>query len=189
MRGVLAAEDRAGLGHHLLDERVADPRAHRHAAVLADHLGQRARADEVVHDRLAGMPVEDAGRDDRGRGGAAHRLPGVVDEEHAVGVAVEREPDVGAEVEHRALEVLEVLELDRVGGMVRERAVELAVQHGERERQPLEHLGHDEPAHAVGRVGDDGERPQHRRVDERPHVIAERLEQVEVLDLAGDLAA
>ena len=105
--------------------------------------------------------------------------PGVVDEEHAVGVAVEREADVGAEVEHRALEVLQVLGLDRVGGMVRERAVELAVQHRERERQPLEDLRDDEPAHAVGGVGDDGERPQHRGVDERPHVVAERLEQVE----------
>ena len=69
-----------------------------------------------------------------------HRLAGVVDEEHAVGVAVEREADIGAEVEHRALEVLEVLELDRVGGVVRERAVELAEEHGERERQALEHL-------------------------------------------------
>ena len=64
----------------------------------------------------------------------------VVDEEHAVGVAVERETDVGAEVEHRALEVLQVLELDRIGGVVRERAVELAEEHRERERQAFEHL-------------------------------------------------
>ncbi len=48
VRGVLAAEDRAGLGHDLLDERVADARAHRNAAVLADDLGHRVRADEVV---------------------------------------------------------------------------------------------------------------------------------------------
>ena len=189
MRGVLAAEDRAGLGHHLLDERVADARAHGHAAVLADHFGHRVRDDEVVHDRLAGMPVEDAGRDDRGGGRPAHRLAGVVDEEHPVGVTVEGEPDVGAEIEHRALQVLEVLELDRVGGMVRERAVELAVEDGERERKALEHLRHDEPAHAVRGVGHDRERTQHRGVDEGSHVVAERLEEVEVLDLARDLAA
>ena len=54
----------------------------------------------------------------------------------------------------------------------------------------FEHLGHDEAAHAVRGVGDDDERLQtHRQVDERADVIAERLEQVEVLDLARDLAA
>ena len=74
-----------------------------HAAVLADHLGHRARADEVVHDGLARVPIEDSGGDDRGGRRTAHRLPGVVDEEHAIGVAVERESDVGAEVEHHAL--------------------------------------------------------------------------------------
>ena len=61
-------------------------------------------------------------------------------------------------------------------------------EHGERERQTLEHRGHDEPAHAVGGVGDDLQRLQRRRVDERAHVLAERLEQVDVLDLARDLA-
>ena len=103
VRRVLAAEDRAGLGHHLLDERVADRRADRRAAVLADDLGHRLRADQVVHDRLARV---------LGRGSPSatiavvveprHRLALVVDEEHAVGVAVEREADVGAELEHRA---------------------------------------------------------------------------------------
>ena len=59
VRGVLAAEDGAGLGHHLLDERVTDARAHRRAAVLADDLRDRVRADEVVDDRLARVAVED----------------------------------------------------------------------------------------------------------------------------------
>ena len=125
------------------------------AAVLADDLGHRLRADQVVHDRLARVLLEDALRDDRGRRRAAHGLTEVVDEEHAVGVAVEREADVGAAVEHRALQVLEVLDLDRVGRVVRERAVELAEEHGERERQALEHLRHDEATHAVRGVGDD----------------------------------
>ena len=53
VRRVLAAEDRVGLGHHLLDERVADAGAHRLAAVLADHLGHGLRADQVVDDGAA----------------------------------------------------------------------------------------------------------------------------------------
>src|SRR5437762_7756228 len=138
---MLAAEDRAGLGHHLLDERVADTSAHRDAAVLSDHLGHRARADEVVHDGLARMTIEDARRDDRRSGGSAHGLTGVVDEEHAIGITVERETDVGPEIENGALEILEVLELYRISGVVGERPVDLAVEYGEGERKPFEHLG------------------------------------------------
>ena len=51
---MLAPEDGTGLGHDLLDERVTDAGPHRHAAVLADHLGHGLGADQVVHDRLAG---------------------------------------------------------------------------------------------------------------------------------------
>ena len=115
------------------------------------------------------------GRDDRGGGRAADRLALVVDEEHAVGVAVEREADVGAEVEHRALEVLQVLGLDRVGGVVRERAVELAEEHGQRRTAGLRTpSGTTSPPMPLavsattlsGRSADD--------VDERAHVLAER---------------
>ena len=69
--------------------------------MLANDFGHRARADEVVHDGFARVPVEDPGRDDRRGRRAADRLPRVVDEEHAIGVAVECEPDVGTEIEHR----------------------------------------------------------------------------------------
>ena len=82
-----------------------DPRAHRRAAVLADDLGDGLRADQVVHDRLARVLGQDARGDDRGGGRARHRLGLVVDEEHPVGVAVEGEPDVGADLEHLGLEV------------------------------------------------------------------------------------
>ena len=109
-----------------------------------------------------GWSLEDRLGDDRGRGRARDRLGLVVDEEHAVGVAVEREADVGAGVEHRLLEVLEVLGLDRVGRVVRERAVELARRgRSSVERQALEHRRDDEAAHAVGGVGHDPQRPQH----------------------------
>ena len=71
--------------------------------------------------------------------------------------------------------------------MVRERAVELAVEDPQVEGQAVEHARHDEPAHAVGRVGHDAQRPQHRRVDEAPDVGRELLEHVERVDAAGEL--
>ena len=117
--------------------------------------------------------------------------PCVVDEEHAVGVAVEREPDVGAEVEHRALEVLEVLGLDRIGGVVRERAVELAVEDRQRERQAFEHLRARRARPCRWRCR---RRPlsgcSTDDVDERPHVLAERRRAGRRCStLPGDLAA
>ena len=65
---------------------------------------------------------------------------------------------------HAGLQVALVGGLQRVGGVVRERAVELAVHDLELERrQALEDRGHDQAAHAVGGVGDDAQRPQRRR--------------------------
>ena len=71
VRRVLAAEHGAGLGHDLLDERVTDLRAHRHAAVLADDLGHGPRADQVVQDRAAGRAAQHGGGEDRRRRRAA----------------------------------------------------------------------------------------------------------------------
>ena len=129
-----------------------------------------------------GSLAEDARGDDRGGVRARQPLALLVDEEHPVGVAVEGEADVGARLEHPGLQVDQVLGLDRVGGVVRERAVELAVQDLEVERQAVEHGGHDEAAHAVGGVGDDLQRPQGDDVDERADVGGEVGEQVDAAD-------
>ena len=125
----------------------------------------------------------------RGGGGARHRLRLVVDEHHAVGVAVEREADGGVVVEHRALEVLEVLDRGRVGRVVRERAVELAEQEGELDRQAGEHGRRDQPADAVGGVGDDPQRAERVEVDERVDVGDERGQQVALLGATRVLGA
>ena len=101
-------------------------------AVLADHLGHRPRADQVVDDRRPGLALEHRAGDERGDLRAAHALGPLVDEEHPVGVAVEREPDVRVPCEDLALQVPLVLRVDRVRGMVRERAVELGEQVDER---------------------------------------------------------
>ena len=184
MRRVLAAEDGAGLGHHLLDEGMAHPGADRRPAHLAHDLGHDLRADEVVHDRLTGVPFEDPLGEDGGGDRAGQGLRLVVDEEDAVGVAVERQPDVGAGVEHGPLQVLEVLELDRVGGMVRERPVELGIEDRQVDRQVGEHGGDDGAAHAVGGVGDDTQRAQCVDVDEGVDVLDVLGEQVALLDPA-----
>ena len=93
---VLAAEDGLGLRHLRLDERVADPGPDRGAAVLADDLGDRPRGDQVVDDGGARLPGQLAGRDQRGEHRRAHDLAALVDDEAAVGVAVEGQADVGA---------------------------------------------------------------------------------------------
>ena len=99
--------------------------------------------------------------------------PRLVDDEAAVGVAVEREPDVGAVLDDRLLQVAQVLGLEGVRLVVRERAVELEVQrdHIERERVQAgagaEDGGRGEAAHAVARVDDHLQGPVLAEVDER----------------------
>ena len=178
VRRVLAAEHRARRRHDLLDEAVTDPGANGLATGLDHDLGHGLGADEVVDDLATGLRLQDGVGEDRGRGRARQADPLLVDEEDAVGVAVERQPDVGTDLEHTGHEVTLVLGLDRIGGMVRERAVELAVHDLEVEREAVEHGGNDETAHAVGGVGHDLQRPERPDIDERTHVVGERAEHV-----------
>ena len=78
-----------------------------------------------MHDLGARLGAEHRDRHDRGEQRAAHVLGVLVNEEHPVGVAVEGEPDVGAVFEHRRLQVLLVLGVQRIGRVVREGPVEL----------------------------------------------------------------
>ena len=184
MRRVLATERRARLCHHGLDEAVADARADRRAAVLADDLRYGFRADAVVEDRRPGLAAEHRLGHDRGRGRTGDGNTLVVDEEDTVGVSVERETDVGARFADARDQRTQVLGLDRVGRMVRKRAVELAVHDLEIERQRGEHDGHHKSAHAVGRVSDDLQRLQLAQVDERANMRGKGFEQVLVRQLA-----
>ena len=92
---MLAAEDGATLGHRRLDVAVAHARTDRVAAVLHEDLGDGARADEVVDDLGARMAAEHAAGHERGGGRPRHRLRVVVDQEDAIGVAVEGQSEVG----------------------------------------------------------------------------------------------
>ena len=102
-----------------------DPGAHGGAPVLLDRLGHDLRADQVVEDGGPGVLGQHGPGHQGGGERARHRLGPLVDEEDAVGVAVEGQADVGAVLEHRLLQVDEVLGLDRVGRVVGEGAVEL----------------------------------------------------------------
>ena len=146
---VLPAEDGPRLGHHLLDDGMAHLGADRLSAQLGHDLGHHVRADEVVEDRLGVL----------------------VDQENAIGIAVEGEPDVGALLEHGRLQVDEVLGLDRIGRVIREVPVELGEEDLDREGKPLEHDRHHEATHAVGGVGHDLQRTQRRDVDEGDYVV------------------
>ena len=117
---VLPAEDGARLGHHLLDDGVAHLGADGHAAHFGHDLGHHVGADEVVEDRLARVLGQHGRGHQRRRQRAGHGLGLLVDQEDAVGVAVEGQADVGAVLEHRRLQRHQVLGLDRVGRVVRE---------------------------------------------------------------------
>ena len=95
-------------------------------------------------------------RQDRRRRRAGQPGAGLVDHEHTVGVTVERQADVEAAGHDPGPQVALVGRLQRIGRVVRERAVELGVHDLELEHaEPIEHGGDDEAAHPVGGVGDD----------------------------------
>ena len=135
-----------------------------------------------MDDGGAGAPGEDAGRDQCGGETPGHRLGLLVDEEHPVGVTVEGEADVGLLAEHGRPEVLEVLDLDGVGGMVGEAAVELEVERHQPDRQAPEQRRHHLARHPVGGVDHDGQRLDVLRLDEGEHMGGEVLDHVQVLD-------
>ena len=157
--------------------------------MLGDHLGHDVRADQVVEDGLARVLGEHRGGDERRRQRARDRLGPLVDEEDPVGVAIEGQADVGALLEHRRLEVHQVLGLDRVGRVVGEGAVELGEEDVDVEGEASEHHGHHQAAHAVGRVGHDLERAQRPDVDEGDDVVGPLLEQVELAPTSPVTAA
>ena len=119
------------------------------------------------------------------------RAAALVDDEAAVGVAVEREAEVGAVLDDRALQVDEVRRVERVRLVVGEGAVELEVEGHDLERQRgragrlAEHRGHREPAHSVAGVDDDLQRADAAEVDERAEVARVVAEDVDALDAAG----
>ena len=120
---MLAAEEGVGVGHDGLDVGVADTGADRHTAALTDDLRHRLRADQVVQDGGAGVLFQHGGGHEGGGGRTRDRDAQVIDQEAPVGVAVERQPHVGAGLADAALQIDQVGWLDGVGGMVGKGAI------------------------------------------------------------------
>ena len=89
---------------------------------------------------------------------AGDELAAAVDEEAAVGVAVPRDADVGLLGDHALDDVAAVLLDERVGLVVRERAVDLEAQPRRPAGQPVEEPRRDQAAHAAAGVEHDVER-------------------------------
>ena len=118
-------------------------------------------------------------RDER-RGERTGDRPGLlVDDEHPIGVAVEGETHVGARVQHPRHEVAEILGLDRVSGMVGERAIEFGERDLEMKRKARNTAGTTSPPMplAVSATTLSGFSAPH--IDEGANVVGERFEQVE----------
>ena len=139
---------------------------------LRDRFGHAAAADQVVEDLRAGIEAQRVDADERGHDVAADQRAVLVDDEHAVGVAVERDAEIAAVLDDGALQVDHVLGFDRARGMVRERAVEFEVERDDFARQVLEDARHRFAGHAVAGVDRDLERfDRGDVVDEREAVL------------------
>ncbi len=106
-------------------------------------------------------------REQRRRRRAAEPAAGLVDDEHPVGVTVEGQAEVESTGDDPGAQVALVGGLQRVGRVVRERAVEFGVHDLELDAgETFEHGRHDEATHAVGGVGDHPHRADVGRIDE-----------------------
>lgn len=123
-----------------------------------------------MDDRAAGVLGQFAGGDQGGDRGRGDRVAVLVDDEAAVGVAVEGEAQVGAGLAHPGLEVDDVLGIQRVGLVVGERAVQLEVHRVQFERQAFEDGRYGVPAHAVARVHHDLQRADAAQVHQAAQV-------------------
>src|SRR5438067_12557217 len=90
MSGKLAAKDRFGLRHRLLDERVADAIAFRLAAGFADDVGDDVAGAKVVDDRgpfVLGCRKEML-RQEGGDQIAAEHAPVLIEKDASIGIAI-----------------------------------------------------------------------------------------------------
>ena len=148
------------------------------AAHLGHDLGHHVRADEVVEDRLARVLGQHGRGHERRRQRTRHRLGLLVDEEDAVGVPVEGQADVGALLEHRRLQIDQVLGLDRVGRVVREGAVELGEEDLDVNGSRSKTIGTTSPPMPLAVSATTLSGRSDAEVDEGPHVVGPLAEQV-----------
>ncbi len=181
----LAAEGGVLLAHHVLDEGVADAADDRDAPGPLDRLGHGPARAHVVDDLRARLLLQDRLGQERGGEVTGDELAGVVDEEAAVGVPVERDAEIGLLLEGLADDELAVLGQERVRLVVREGSVRLEVAADGVDRQPLEDGREHRAAHPVRGVDDDPERLDLLDVDEREDAVDVRRPDVVLADFAA----
>src|SRR5215204_6248894 len=163
--GVFSAEGRVVLSHLWLDDGVARLGPYGLPALALDELGEGLRANRAVQYGRARLFLQHVLRYEGGRQVTRDGRTFLVDNEAAVGVAIEGYPEVGTLCDHALLEFPDVLGFDRVGWMVGEGAVELEVHRYVLEREVLEDRWDHLACHAVSRVDHDLQPPQALRLD------------------------
>jgi hypothetical protein len=107
---------------------------------------------------------------ERGHEVPGDELAGAVDEEHPIGVAIPRDPDVRLLLLHPFDDVAAVLLDQGIGFVVGEGAVDLHAQAGGAARQVLEQPRRDHPGDAAAGIEHDVEGLDDRRIDETQHL-------------------
>ena len=184
----LAREGGVLLAHALLDERVPDAVDERSPAGPLDRLGHGPARPHVVDDLRARALLEHRLGEERGHEVARDELAGVVDEEAAVGVAVEGRAEIGSVLAHLADHELAVLGQERVRLVVRERAVGLEEVRDGVDRDPLEDRRHHDAAHAVRRIDHDALLPDLIHVHEGQDLVDEARKDIFLPDMSQGLA-
>ena len=192
MPAQLAAEDALRIGQRLFHEDVPDPLALGHAAGLLDRLAQGVAAPQVVDDAAARVAL--LGQEVLGQHGredvAADRVAALVDEDAAVGVAVEAHARLDLQraallalgLPHGVLELGQV-RLDEGVWLVDERHADLEVHLLDDEVFDVaEDLGHHHAGHAVAGVADHAHRPL--EVEELQDVLPVGGPDVDLLEAA-----
>src|SRR5215212_6089753 len=152
------------LSHLGLDDGVAGFCPYRLAALALDELGEGLRADGAVEYGRTGLLLLHVLRYEGGRQVARDGRALLVDDEAAVCVTVEGDPEVGPLCDHAFLELFDVFGLDGVRRVVGEGAVELEVHRHVLEREVLEDGRDHLTGHAIAGVDHDLQRPQALRV-------------------------
>src|SRR5690606_34949086 len=194
MRAHLAAVDRVDLAHRLLDERMAGLALHGLAAGALDEIDRAPREPRIVHDRLAGILLEETHREEPDDVVALDERAFLVEEEAAVEVAVPCETEIRAGLAD-LLDRHDAVALDhRIRHAVRERAVRRVMELHELERQVRLEQVHDRARAAVAGVHDDLQGLQRLAIDVAQQVLdvrrpdVDRLARAFALGLAERLA-
>jgi hypothetical protein len=166
----LAAEEDAVLAHLALEMRVTGLPHDGHAAVLADLVRQHLRGLDVEDDLGARMPPQQITREQDEDQVRLVPAAALVDHADAIGVAVPRQPEVGARLEDLLLQVDHVVGIFRIGQVIREAPVRVTMQLDDVAAEPAQQR---RPVHARDAVAGVG---HHFQRTLEPHDLGHDVE-------------